>query len=160
MSYNQHKQTNSYTMSAIITMPSAIDESIRACCADAVSQAVAALAAKYHFDAEEAERDLNLGELKLQRKRGPASKKSVAKASKASDDETPKTKRAITGYLLFSREMRPEVKDAMVAELGEGEKLMSKSVVTELAAQWKALEESEQLEWKARAAAEAVSDEE
>ena len=68
-------------MSAIITMPAAIDESIRACCADAVSQAVAALAAKYHFDAEEAERDLNLGQLKLQRKRGPAAKKSVAKAS-------------------------------------------------------------------------------
>ena len=147
-------------MSAIITMPAAIDESIRACCADAVSQAVAALAAKYHFDAEEAERDLNLGELKLQRKRGPATKKSAAKASKGSDDETPKTKRAITGYLLFSREMRPEVKDAMVADLAEGEKLMSKSVVTELAAQWKALEDSEQLEWKARAAAEAVSDEE
>ena len=160
MSHNQHKRTNSYTMSAIITLPSAIDESIRACCADAVSQAVAALAAKYHFDAEEAERDLNLGQLKLQRKRGPAAKKSVAKASKGSDDETPKTKRAITGYLLFSREMRPEVKDAMTAELGEGEKLMSKSVVTELAAQWKALEESEQLGWKARAAAEAVSDEE
>ena len=160
MSYNQHKQTNSYTMSAIITMPAAIDESIRACCADAVSQAVAALAAKYHFDAEEAERDLNLGELKLQRKRGPATKKSVTKASKGSDDETPKTKRAITGYLLFSREMREEVKDAMVAQLAEGEKLMSKSVVTELAAQWKALEDSEQLEWKARAAAEAVSDEE
>ena len=154
MSYNQHKQTNSYTMSAIITMPAAIDESIRACCADAVSQAVAALAAKYDFDAEEAERDLNLGELKLQRKRGPATKKSVAKASKGSDDETPKTKRAITGYLLFSREMRPEVKAAMVADLAEGEKLMSKCVVQELAAQWKALEESEQLEWKARAAAE------
>ena len=83
-------------MSAIITMPAAIDESIRACCADAVSQAVAALAAKYHFDAEEAERDLNLGELKLQRKRGPATKKSVTKVTKGSDDETPKPKRAIT----------------------------------------------------------------
>ena len=141
-------------MSAIITLPSAIDESIRACCADAVSQAVAALAAKYDFDAEEAERDLNLGELKLQRKRGPATKKSVTKVTKGSDDETPKPKRAITGYLMFSREMREEVKAAMVAQLEEGEKLMSKSVVTELAAQWKALEESEQLEWKARAATE------
>ena len=49
-------------------MPTAIDESIRACCADAVSQAVVALAAKYGFDADEAERELNLGELKLQRK--------------------------------------------------------------------------------------------
>ena len=156
MSHNQHKRTNFYIMSAIITLPSAIDESIRACCADAVSQAVAALAAKYHFDAEEAERDLNLGELKLQRKRGPATKKSVTKAAKGSDDEAPKAKRAITGYLMFSREMREEVKAAMVTELEEGEKLMSKCVVQELAAQWKALEDAEQLEWKARAAAEAL----
>ena len=42
-------------MSCTITMPSALDESIRACCVEAVAQAVAALAAKYGFDAAEAE---------------------------------------------------------------------------------------------------------
>ena len=148
-------------MSAVITMPVAIDESIRACCAEAVSQAVVALAAKYNFDAEEAERELNLGELKLQRKRGPVPKKSVTKSSKAaaskSSDE-PKSKRKMTGYLLFSKEMRADVKEALEAELEEGEKLKPQATVTELAAQWKALSEEEQAEWKERAAAE--SDEE
>ena len=146
-------------MSAVITMPSAIDESIRECCTEAVSQAVIALAAKYGFDAEEAERELNLGELKLQRKRGPVAKKSAAKPTKATKAAAAdKPKKAMTGYLLFSKEMRPEVKDLMEAELEDGEKLKPQAVVTELAAQWKALDKDEQEEWKQRAAAE--SDEE
>ena len=146
-------------MSAVITMPVAIDESIRACCAEAVSQAVVALAAKYNFDAEEAERELNLGELKLQRKRGPVAKKSVAKATKAKSSDEPKAKRKMTGYLLFSKEMRADVKEALEAELEEGEKLKPQATVTELAAQWKALSEEEQAEWKERAAAESEDDE-
>ena len=140
-------------MSAVITMPSAIDESIRECCTEAVSQAVIALAAKYGFDAEEAERELNLGELKLQRKRGPVAKKSAAKPTKATKAAAAdKPKKAMTGYLLFSKEMRPDVKAAMEAELEDGEKLKPQAVVTELAAQWKALDKDEQDEWKQRAA--------
>ena len=138
-------------------MPSALDESIRACCVEAVAQAVAALAAKYGFDATEAERELNLGEVKIQRKRGPVSKKSVTKpekkakkATKAVDPEKPKKR--LTGYLLFSKEMRPEVKAALEEELAEGEKLQSKTVVGALAAAWKALSEEEQAEWKEKAA--------
>lgn len=141
-------------MSAVITMPTAIDESIRACCTEAVAQAVVALAAKYGFDAEEAERELNLGELKLQRKRGPVAKKSVAKQTKAKSSDEPKPKRKTTGYLLFSKEMRADVKEALEADLEEGEKLKPQATVTELAAQWKALTEEEQAEWKERAAAE------
>ena len=137
-------------------MPSALDESIRACCVEAVGQAVAALAAKYGFDAAEAERELNLGEMKIQRKRGPVSKKSVTKpekkakkAAKAADPEKPKKR--LTGYLLFSKEMRPEVKAALEEELAEGEKLQSKTVVAALAAAWKELSAEEQAEWKEKA---------
>lgn len=137
-------------------MPSALDESIRACCVEAVAQAVAALAAKYGFDAAEAERDLNLGEMKIQRKRGPVSKKSVTKtekkpkkATKEVDPEKPKKR--LTGYLLFSKENRAEVKAALEEELAEGEKLQSKTVVGALAAAWKALSEEEQAEWKEKA---------
>jgi hypothetical protein len=144
-------------MSCTITMPSALDESIRACCVEAVGQAVAALAAKYGFDAAEAERELNLGEMKIQRKRGPVSKKSVTKpekkakkAAKAADSEKPKKR--LTGYLLFSKEMRPEVKAALEEELAEGEKLQSKAVVGALAAAWKELSAEEQAEWKEKAA--------
>eukprot|EP00747_Dinoflagellata_sp_TGD_P130922 gnl/TRDRNA2_/TRDRNA2_174892_c6_seq4.p2 gnl/TRDRNA2_/TRDRNA2_174892_c6~~gnl/TRDRNA2_/TRDRNA2_174892_c6_seq4.p2 ORF type:complete len:142 (+),score=53.41 gnl/TRDRNA2_/TRDRNA2_174892_c6_seq4:633-1058(+) len=109
------------------------------------SQAVAALAA---------ERELDLGELKLQPKRGPVPKKSVPKATKSKSDDELKTKRKMTGYLLFSKEMRPQVKEALEAELEEDEKLKPQAVVTELAAQWKALSDEEQAEWKERAAAE------
>jgi hypothetical protein len=138
-------------------MPSALDESIRTCCVEAVAQAVAALAAKYGFDATEAERELNLGEMKIQRKRGPISKKSVIKAEKkpkkATKEADPeKPKKRLTGYLLFSKENRAEVKAALEEELAEGEKLQSKTVVGALAAAWKALSEEEQAEWKEKAA--------
>jgi hypothetical protein len=130
-------------------MPSALDESIRACCVEAVGQAVAALAAKYGFDAAEAERELNLGEMKIQRKRGPVSKKSVTKpekkAKKATKEVDPeKPKKRLTGY--------PEVKAALEEELAEGEKLQSKTVVGALAAAWKELSAEEQAEWKEKAA--------
>ena len=135
-------------------MPSALDESIRACCLEAVGQAVAALAAKYGFDATEAERELNLGEMKIQRKRGPVAKKSVTKTEKkpkkAADPEKPKKR--LTGYLLFSKEKRAEVKAALEEELAEGEKLQSKTVVGALAAAWKGLHSWEQEEWKVKAA--------
>lgn len=138
-------------------MPAALDESIRACCADAVGQAVAALAAKYGFNAEEAERELNLGEMKIQRKRGPVSKKSVAKAEKKAKKaakvvDPDKPKKRLTGYLLFSKEMRPEVKAALAEQMEEGEKLQSKTVVAALAAAWKELSAEEQAQWKEKAA--------
>jgi len=121
---------------------------------EAVGQAVAALAAKYGFDAAEAERELNLGEMKIQRKRGPVAKKSVTKpekkAKKAADPEKPKKR--LTGYLLFSKEKRPEMTAELEAELEEGEKLQSKTVVAALAAAWKELSAEEQAEWKEKAA--------
>ena len=112
------------------------------------------MAAKYGFDATEAERELNLGEMKIQRKRGPVAKKSVTKTEKkpkkAADPEKPKKR--LTGYLLFSKEQRPEMKAALEAELEDGEKLQSKTVVGALAAAWKALTAEEQAEWKEKAA--------
>ena len=101
------KPTHATKMSAVIQMPPAIDASIRACCTEAVQQAVAVLAAKYEFDAEEATRELKLDELKLERKRGPAPK-SVAAAAKKTKNVTDKPKKAKTGYLLFCDEVRAE----------------------------------------------------
>tara|TARA_B100001059_G_C17817181_1_gene576027 strand:+ start:268 stop:735 length:468 start_codon:yes stop_codon:yes gene_type:complete len=139
-------------MSAVITMPAAFDESIRAVCSEAVQQAVAALAEKYSFDAEEAIRELDLGELKILRKRGPAPKKSVAKAdkkTKAQDESKPKKRQ--TGYLLFSQEMRAEARAELEAGLGEGEKLKPQVVVSHLAGMWKALSTEEKAEWNEKA---------
>jgi len=148
-------------MSAVITMPAAFDESIRAVCSEAVQQAVAALAEKYSFDADEAIRELDLGELKIQRKRGPAPKKPVAKAdkkTKVKDESKPKKRQ--TGYLLFSQEMRAEVRAELEAELEEGEKLKPQTVVTHLAGLWKALDDDEKAEWNEKAKPKEESEEE
>ncbi len=136
-------------MAATIMMPSGFDDAIRSMCLDAVGQAVAVLAAKYGFDAEEAQRDVS--ELKLMRKRGPSPKKEKKekKEKKASDDS--KTKRPKTGYLLFQAKTRAEVVAALTEELEDGAKLQGKDVIRGIAAKWKALSVEEQKDWKQRA---------
>ena len=130
-------------------MPTEFDQAIRSMCAAAVSQAVEALSAKYGFDAEEATRELNLGDLKLQRKRGPSPKAEKSVAKKA--DATDKPKRAPTGYLLFANDVRPEVRAELELGLEEGTKLKPQLVVTEIAARWKALPEDDRNWWNAEA---------
>jgi len=140
-------------------MPQQIDSAIKEMCADAMSQAVAALAEKYGFDAEEANRFLALGDLKLGRKRGPAPKAAKEpKASKASKETKPK--RAKTGYLLYGDEIREEVRAELESELEEGSKLKPQDVIRAIAARWKAEDADEQAEWKQRAKALVSSDEE
>ena len=148
-------------MSAVIQMPSAIDASIRECCTEAVQQAIAVLAAKYNFNAEEAERELKLDEMKLERKRGPAPK-SVAAAAKQqkAKNVTDKPKKAKTGYLMFCDDVRAAVKEALLAAQPEGEKLMGSKVISGCAAKWKELSKEEQATWNELAKANAESDEE
>jgi hypothetical protein len=70
---------------------------------------------------------------------------SVAEAKQLLSSEDP-------GYLLFSKEMRPQQKAMLEAELVDGEKLQPKDVVTALASWWKSLAEEEKAEWRADAA--------
>ena len=137
-------------------MPIAIQGAIQSMCEDAISQAVAALSEKYSFDAEEARRELNLSKITV--KAGSATTKGKSKQT----DDKPKTKRGPTGYLMYTASMRPEVKAELEAALGEGEKLKPQSVVTQLAAKWKALSEDDRAEWneKAKASSPAQSDSE
>ena len=135
-------------------MPGAIESAITEMCADAVTQAVAVLSTKYGFDAAEAQRDLNLGKLKIKGSATKASSKNTATADK------PKTKRGLTGYLLYTKELRPEVTAEMQAELGDGEKLKPQNVVTAMAARWKALGDDEKAEWSAKAKSQSTSDDE
>ena len=154
-------------MSATIMMPQAIDSAIREMCADAMTQAVAALAAKYGFDADEAGRFLSTEEIKLVRKRGPISKgdveKSVTKTKtskgKKSDSDEEKPKRAPTGYLLFGKEMRSQVKTHLLEELPKDQKLTPQAVVVELAARWQALGDGGKAEWNTKAKTPDVSGE-
>ena len=140
-------------MSQTIMMPSSFDQAVKEMCSMAVSQAVAALAEKYGFDQEEALRDLNLGDLKIVRKRGPSPKSSpeAKKAKTVTKDGSPKAKRAKTGYLLFADKIRPTVKAELEAQLEEGAKLKPQATVTEIAKRWKALTDEERADWNAQA---------
>ena len=152
-------------MSATIMMPNQIESAIREMCTDAMSQAVAALAEKYGFDAEEANRFLSDSDVKIVRKRGPSPKKekeskkeSKSKADKA--DKADKVKRGKTGYLLYADEVRAEVRAELVAALLDDEKLKPQDVVKAIAARWKEEEQDVRDEWNAKAKTPATSDDE
>ena len=76
----------------------------------------------------------------------PAKETKAAKKSpkKEKPDGEPKKKRGLTGYLLFAREKRGEVK----AELGD---VKPTEVITEVAKRWKALTDDERITWNTRA---------
>ena len=145
------------------------------------SRIVKLLAAQFDFDANEGLRivaastartartdrtdfleDLAIAESKdeaalAKAKMSPADKKEAAAAKKAEREakkaaKEAKPKRAPTGYLMFCKELRPEVKAALEKLLEEGEKLAPTDTVKELAAQWKGLSQEERDEWNAKAA--------
>ena len=149
-------------MSATIMMPTQIESAIREMCTDAMSQAVAALAEKYGFDAEEANRFLSNSDVKIVRKRGPSPKKEKdgKKESKAKGDKGDKLKRGKTGYLLYVDEVRVEVKAELEAELADGEKLKPQDVVKAIAARWKDEDKEVRDEWNTKAKTPVTSDDE
>ena len=141
---------------ATIMMPQQIDYAIREMCGDTMTQTVAALAEKYGFDVDEANRFLDSGGIKLVRKRGPSPKneketKARGKTKKDSGDDKPKTKRGKTGYLLYADEMRAEIKKTLISDLDDGEKLKPQAVVVAIAAAWKEEDQDVRDEWNAKA---------
>ena len=127
-----------------IMMPAAFQGAIQSMCEDAIGQAIKALSEKYGFDSDEARRELKIGKIQV--------KAATSKGSSKKDSaEKPKSKRGKTGYLLYTGELRPVVKEEMEAELGDGEKLKPQDVVTKLAARWKELSDEEKAEWNQKA---------
>ena len=149
-------------MSATIMMSNQIESAIREMCADAMSQAVAALAEKYGFDADEANRFLSTSDVKIVRKRGPSPKKEKEekKDSKSKTEKGDKPKRGKTGYLLYADEVRDEVKQELLAELGDDDKLKPQDVVKAIAARWKEEDQEVRDEWNAKAKTPSTSDDE
>ena len=140
------------------------DLAIKTMCINTAIQTIKLLSEKYSFDAEEAERFLNLAvELKIthlevngdkpekETKTEKADKKAEKAKKKAAKEAKPKRK--LTGYLLFINDQRQVMKEMMEADLAEGEKLMSTNVTVELAKLWKALTDEEKAEWNATAKA-------
>ena len=82
-----------------------------------------------------------------EKEKTPAKKEKKEKSPKKEKpvkEEGEKKRRGMTGYLLFSKEKRPEVKE----ELGD---VKPTEVVTEVAKRWKALSDEERAAWNARA---------
>ena len=79
--------------------------------------------------------------------------KSKKKAKKDDKEDKPKKKR-VSGYLLFSKVNRDDVKQ----ELFGDEKPKNSEIMVELGKRWKALEDEEREEWN-RQAKEAASEE-
>lgn len=126
-----------------IQIPASLQTALTTVTNAAVSHAIAELADKYGFDAEEAGRDLKIPDVNFK----------PGKATKGfKKNGEPKKKRGTTGYLIFSKEQREEVKKEMEAQLDEGEKLQPKLVVKRLAELWKGLTGVEQAVWNKRAA--------
>ena len=65
--------------------------------------------------------------------------------------ETSSTTKKQNGYLLYAKENRADIKEALEAELEVGEKLSPPKVVTAIAAAWKALSDQERTEWNEKA---------
>ena len=136
-------QSTTIKAMSTIQIPASLQTALTTVTNAAVSQAIAELAEKYGFDAEEAGRDLKIPDVNFK----------PGKANKGfKKNGEPKKKRGTTGYLIFSKEQREEVKKEMEAELDEGEKLQPKLVVKRLAELWKGLTGDEQAIWNKRAA--------
>tara|TARA_A100001388_G_scaffold16426_1_gene10901 strand:+ start:1579 stop:2049 length:471 start_codon:yes stop_codon:yes gene_type:complete len=146
---------------ATIMMPQQIDTAIREMCSETMTQTVAALADKYGFDADEANRFLDTEAIKIVRKRGPSPKKEKetktstksSKSKKETSADTPKTKRGKTGYLLYADEKRAEIKNTLISQLEDGDKLKPQAVVVAIAAAWKEEDQGVRDEWNEKAKA-------
>ena len=149
-------------MATTIMMSPQIESAIHNMCSDAMTQAVNALAEKYGFDVEEANRFLAASDVKIVRKRGPSPKKEkdAKKEIKQKADTPDKPKRAKTGYLLYADEVRAEVKAELMAEIGEDQKLKPQDVVKAIAARWKAENAEVKAEWNSKAKTPVASDDE
>ena len=119
-------------------MSNAIEQGVQTMLSDHATACTKALSEKYGFDLEEALRTLKLETTKVKKEKAPKAAKAPKAEKPAKVDKADKPKRAPTGYLLFSADVRPEVKAELEAELEEGEKLKPQATVSAIAARWNA----------------------
>ena len=137
-------------MSTTIIMSQTIEKSIKEMCSSAMDQTIVALSEKYKFDVEEARDHMKTGDIKFVKGRAVSPKKETKKDKKALDD-TPKEKKAMTGYMLFSKEHREAVTEKAKSSLKTGEKYQASGTVKTLGAMWSALSKEEQVKWNEKA---------
>jgi hypothetical protein len=123
-----------------------------------VTESVHALAKKHGFDVKEALASLDIGNMAAkatdETKAKPLTAKEkkalvAAEKAKAKEDKPKKekTKRAPTGYMLYSADQRPDVKKELTDALADGEKLKPQLVLSKLGANWKAEDQAVRDKW-------------
>lgn len=131
-----------------VTISSAVDKMMKNMFAETMEACVAKLSEKYGFDEKEALEFLEIDGLKEKKEE----KKKEKKEKKEVDPNKPKK---TSGYLLYSADVRQQVKAKLIEDGGEGK---PKDVVQAIAAKWKELKDEEKAVWndKAKAAKEPV----
>ena len=125
-----------------VTISSAVDKMMKNMFAENMEACITKLSEKYGFDEKEALEFLQIDGLKEKKEE----KKKEKKEKKEVDPNKPKK---TSGYLLYSADVRQQVKAKLIEDGGEGK---PKDVVQAIAAKWKALTDEE----KAKAAKEPV----
>ena len=126
------------------TMPTSFTDAVNDMKSQAITQAVEVLAEKYSFSLEDALRELKVSKVE-------AKAEKAVKKDKKDTKKGEKTKRALSGYQVYMKQMRSEVSKEMEKNLEDGKKLSPKDVMTELGNRWKALTDAERDEWKTKA---------
>jgi upstream-binding transcription factor len=133
---------------ATIYMTSSIETAIAALCVKSKTDCVELLAEKYKFDVKEA---IDFLELNKPIKSGKKEKKEK-KPKKEVDPNKPKK---TSGYLLYSAEVRTEVKTELTVD---GVAPKSPAIMSAIGAKWKLLSDDDKSVWNAKAKSPAVSD--
>jgi len=146
-------------MSTKIMLPITINTAYKKMCTDFGATVVAKLAEKYNFDVQEAtiylEMDNIVFENEIIKNDSKNSSKKGSKKNKAipSNDDKPKVKRGLSGYNIFSTDMRPAIVAELTAKLDKDAKLKSKMIMTALGAHWSALNDIDKAIWNDKAKA-------
>ena len=126
-----------------VTISAAVDKMMKAMFAETMEACVAKLSEKYGFDEKEALEFLEIDGLKEKKEE----KKKEKKEKKEVDPNKPKK---TSGYLLYSADVREQVKAKLIEDGGEGK---PKDVVQAIAAKWKQLKDEEKAVWNDKAKA-------
>jgi len=125
---------------------SVLDNMLNTMYSDIIESCVAKLSEKYGFDQKEALEFLEIDSIK---------DKKNNKQKKQKKEVDPNKPKKTSGYLLYSADVRGQVKAKLIEDGGEGK---PKDVVQAIAAKWNALSHEEKAVWndKAKAAKEPV----
>ena len=126
-----------------VTISAAVDKMMKNMFAETVESCVAKLSEKYGFDEKEALEFLEIDGLKEK-------KEEKKKEKKEKKDVDPNKPKKTSGYLLYSADVRQQVKAKLIEDGGEGK---PKDVVQAIAAKWKGLTDEERGVWNEKAKA-------